>query len=164
MASKKSDIKRYWLLKSEPSVFSISDLESAPKKTTCWDGVRNYQARNTLRDEMKIGDLAFFYHSNAEPSAIAGVVEVVKEGYPDHSAFDKTNDHYDPKSKPESPVWFMVDVKHVETFKSPIALEELRKLKGLENMVLLQKGSRLSVQPVSEAQFELIMKHSRKGG
>ncbi|MFM8780336.1 MAG: EVE domain-containing protein, partial [Gemmatimonadota bacterium] len=93
---------RYWLVKSEPDVFSFADLQAAPKKTTHWDGVRNYQARNTLRDEMKRGDRCFYYHSNAEPSGIAGICEVVREGYPDHTAFDKKDPHYDPKSKPDA--------------------------------------------------------------
>jgi predicted RNA-binding protein with PUA-like domain len=162
MSKESSKEPKYWLLKSEPSVFSIDDLKAAAKKTTFWDGVRNYQARNTLRDEMKIGDLAFFYHSNAEPPAIVGVVKVVREGYPDHTAFDESNDHYDPKSKKDAPTWFMVDVQHLETFKKPISLEELRTVKGLDDMVLLQKGSRLSVQPVTKKQFDIIMALARK--
>lgn len=162
MATKADGKANYWLVKSEPDVFSISDLESAPGKTTCWDGVRNYQARNTLRDQMKKGDKVFFYHSNAEPSAIAGIAEVVKEGYPDHTAFDPKDDHYDPKSKKDSPTWFMVDVKHVKTFKKALSLDDLRQVKGLENMVLLQKGSRLSVQPVTEKEWNLVLKLSEK--
>jgi predicted RNA-binding protein with PUA-like domain len=156
MTKQSSKEPKYWLLKSEPGVFSIDDLAAAPKKTTFWDGVRNYQARNTLRDEMKLGDLAFFYHSNAEPPAIVGVVKIVREGYPDHTAFDESKDHYDPKSKKDAPTWFMVDVQHVETFKKPLSLDELRTVKGLEDMVLLQKGSRLSVQPVTKKQFDII--------
>lgn len=162
MAKQSSKEPRYWLLKSEPSVFSIEDLQSAPKKTTCWDGVRNYQARNTLRDDMKNGDLAFFYHSNADPPAIVGVAKIVKEGYPDHTAFDESNDHYDPKSKRDAPTWFMVDVQHVETFKHPLGLDDLRNVKGLEDMVLLQKGSRLSVQPVTKKQFDIVMGLAKK--
>src|SRR3990167_8778979 len=115
----------YWLLKSEEAVFSIQDLAKAPKKTTCWDGVRNYQARNFLRDSLKLGDLIFYYHSNSEPSAIAGIAEVVKEGYPDHSAFDPDDVHFDPKSDKAKPTWYMVDVRHVETFKKPLPLELL---------------------------------------
>jgi predicted RNA-binding protein with PUA-like domain len=147
---------RYWLVKSEPDVFSFADLQAAPKKTTCWDGVRNYQARNTLRDEMKQGDRCFYYHSNAEPSGIAGICEVVREGYPDHSAFDKKDPHYDPKSKPDAPTWFMVDVKAVKAFPRLIALGELREVVALKGMVLLQKGSRLSVQPVTKKEWETI--------
>ena len=147
---------RYWLVKSEPDVFSFADLQAAPKKTTHWDGVRNYQARNTLRDEMKQGDRCFYYHSNAEPSGIAGICEVVREGYPDHSAFDKKDPHYDPKSKPDAPTWFMVDVKAVKAFPRLIALGELREVVALKGMVLHQKGSRLSVQPVTKKEWETI--------
>lgn len=150
--------KNYWLMKSEPDVFSIEDLENAPKKTTFWDGVRNYQARNFMRDSMKLGDLLFYYHSNAEPSGIAGIAEIVKEGYPDHTAFDAKDPHYDEKSDPKKPTWMMVDVKHVETFKSVLPLEELRKNPALTDMVLLQKGSRLSVQPVTAKQWKAVTK------
>jgi len=150
--------KNYWLMKSEPLVFSIEDLEKAPKKTTCWDGVRNYQARNYMRDSMKIGDMVFFYHSNADPAGIAGVAEIVKEGYPDSTAFDPKDVHYDEKSNPKNPTWIMVDVRHVETFKSILPLEELRKSSALQDMVLLQKGSRLSVQPVTADQWKAVLK------
>jgi predicted RNA-binding protein with PUA-like domain len=150
--------RRYWLLKQEPSSFSFDDLLAAPKKTTCWDGVRNYTARNYLRDEMAVGDLAFYYHSNAEPSAIAGVVEIVKKGYPDHTAFDSTHDHFDPDSDPNEPTWYMVDVKAVTKIDPPIALEQLRAVPELDGMELLRKGSRLSVQVVSAAQFARIVK------
>lgn len=153
--NKNSTNQNYWLLKSEPSVFSIQDLEKC--KTTFWDGVRNFQARNYLRDSLKLGDQVFFYHSNSEPSAIYGIAEVVKEGYPDHTAFDPANDHYDPKSKKENPTWYMVDIKHVRTFKRPLCLDDLRKISKLKNMVLLQKGSRLSVQPVSKDEWETIL-------
>lgn len=147
---------RYWLVKSEPDVFSFADLQAAPKKTTHWDGVRNYQARNTLRDAMKQGDRCFYYHSNAEPSGIAGICEVVREGYPDHTAFDKKDPHYDPKSKPDAPTWYMVDVKAVRPFPRLISLGELREVTALKGMVLLQKGSRLSVQPVTKKEWETI--------
>ena len=147
---------RYWLVKSEPDVFSFADLQAAPKKTTHWDGVRNYQARNTLRDEMKQGDRCFYYHSNAEPSGIAGICEVVREGYPDHTAFDKKDPHYDPKSKADAPTWYMVDVKAVKAFPRLISLGELREVAALKGMVLLQKGSRLSVQPVTKKEWETI--------
>lgn len=147
---------RYWLIKSEPDVFSFADLQGAPKKTTHWDGVRNYQARNTLRDEMKRGDRCFYYHSNAEPSGIAGICEVVREGYPDHTAFDKKDPHYDPKSTPDAPTWYMVDVKAVKPFPRLLSLGELREVAALKGMVLLQKGSRLSVQPVTTNEWETI--------
>jgi predicted RNA-binding protein with PUA-like domain len=149
--------KRYWLLKTEPTSFSFDDLWSAPKRTTFWDGVRNFQARNTLRDRMKQGDLVFIYHSSADPTGIAGIAEVVREGYPDASAFDPRDSHYDPKSKRESPTWFGVDVRAVEKIDPIITLEELRRTRGLEKMVLLQKGSRLSVQPVSAAEWKVIL-------
>jgi predicted RNA-binding protein with PUA-like domain len=148
----------YWLFKSEPSVFSITDLEKAPKKTTFWDGVRNYQARNSLRDQIKSGDMVFFYHSNSDPSGIAGVAEVVREGYPDSTAFDKKDPHFDPKSDPKNPTWYMVDIRHVKTFKRILSLEELRNIPQLKDMVLLQKGSRLSIQPVTEKEWKAIEK------
>lgn len=146
----------HWLLKSEQDVFSFDDLLKAPKKTTCWDGVRNYQARNTLRDLMKKGDKVFFYHSNSEPTGIAGICEVVKEGYPDHTALDPTHDHFDPKSTPAAPIWVMVDVKAVRKLPRVVTLAELKGVKGLEEMVLLQKGSRLSVQPVTAAEWAIV--------
>lgn len=161
---RKKGEKRYWLVKSEPYVFSITDLGNAADQTTCWDGVRNYQARNTLRDSMKKGDLVLYYHSNAEPPGIAGVAKVVREGYPDHTAFDPDDKHYDPKSKKLDPTWFMVDVQLVEKFKAEISLVELKAMKELDGMVLLQKGSRLSVQPVEEAHFKHIRKLGKKRG
>jgi predicted RNA-binding protein with PUA-like domain len=152
----------YWLMKSEPEAFSIDDLADAPKKTTHWDGVRNYQARNFMRDEMKTGDQVLFYHSNAKPPGVAGVARVVKEGYPDFTAFDPNDKHYDPKSKQEDPRWFMVDIKLVKKFKQLIPLPELKQIKALDGMVLLQKGSRLSVQPVTKKQFDTICKIADK--
>jgi predicted RNA-binding protein with PUA-like domain len=156
MPTKPAQTRRYWLVKSEPNVFSFDDLLARPGKTTHWDGVRNYQARNTMRDEMKKGDLVFFYHSSADPTEIAGVAEVVREGYPDPTALDPKDAHFDPKSKADAPSWYMVDLKAVEKLKRPISLAELRTTKGLEKMVLLQKGSRLSVQPVSSAEWDVI--------
>ncbi len=154
--------KRYWLFKSEPSVFSITDLESAPKKSTSWDGVRNFQARNFLRHEIKQGDQVFFYHSNADPPAIVGIAEVIREGYPDETAFAAKDAHYDPKSDRHNPTWYTVDIKHVETFAKAITLAELRQVSGLRNMVLLQKGSRLSVQPVRPEEWELVIKLAKQ--
>lgn len=153
-----SPARRHWLVKSEPETFSFDDLLAKPGRTTGWDGVRNFQARNFMRDEMKQGDLVFFYHSSADPTAIVGVAEVVREGYPDPTALDPKDPHHDPKSKPESPSWYMVDVRAVEPLKRPLTLTELRSVKGLEKMVLLQKGSRLSVQPVSPSEWEIIYK------
>jgi predicted RNA-binding protein with PUA-like domain len=146
----------HWLLKSEQDVFSFDDLLKAPKRTTGWDGVRNYQARNTLRDLMKKGDRVFFYHSNSEPTGIAGICEVVKEGYPDPTALDPAHEHFDEKSKSDAPTWMMVDVRAVQALPRVITLAELKSVKGLEKMVLLQKGSRLSVQPVTPREWAII--------
>lgn len=147
----------FWLLKSEPSSFSFADLLASPKKTTCWDGVRNYQARNFMRDGMRKGDLAFFYHSSTEPPGIAGIVEIVREAYPDPSAFDPTSDYHDPRSKPDDPAWLMVDVRAKRAFDEPITLTELRELPGLDGMELLRRGSRLSVQPVLAEHWDRIV-------
>lgn len=153
--------KQYWLLKTEPTTFSFDDLWNAPKRTTFWDGVRNFQARNTLRDRMKAGDGVFIYHSSTDPTGIVGIAEVVREGYPDPTAFDPKDSHYDPKSKRESPTWYVVDVKAVERIDPIITLQELKDVKGLEKMVLLQRGSRLSVQPVSAEEWKIITGLSR---
>ena len=152
---------QYWLIKSEPDAFSIQDLAKAKKKTTHWEGVRNYQARNFLR-AMKKGDVAIFYHSNAEPSAVAGVVEVVREAYPDASAWDPRSEYHDPKASPENPVWSMVDVKLVEIFSREVPLDELRGVKSLAGMELLRRGSRLSVHPVTPAEFRTIQSLASK--
>ena len=149
--------RRYWLVKSEPEAFSIDDLARAPRQTTCWDGVRNYQARNFMR-EMGVGDLVLFYHSNADPPAVVGSAEVVKTAYPDDTQFDKRSDHYDPASTKESPRWEMVDLEYREKFVTNVSLDRLRQEPRLKSMVLLRKGSRLSVQPVREAEWKVIMK------
>ena len=148
----------FWLVKSEASCFSIDDLANQKNKTTFWDGVRNYRARNILRDEMKNGDKVLFYHSNATPPGAAGVCEIVKEGYPDFTAFDPDNEHYDPKSKKDSPSWFMVDVKLVKKFKREVSLPEIKENKKLQKMLLLQPVNRLSVMPVTKEEFEEIVK------
>lgn len=145
----------YWLMKSEPEVFSIDDLAEASGQTTCWDGVRNYQARNFMKS-MEIGDQVFFYHSNADPSCIAGIAEVVRQAYPDHTALDPHDHHFDPKATPEKPIWEMVDLRFVRKFARPLALEDLRPVAGLEKMELLRRGSRLSVQPVTPAEWKII--------
>jgi predicted RNA-binding protein with PUA-like domain len=150
--------RRYWLVKSEPDAFSFDDLLASPRQTTGWDGVRNYQARNTLRDDMKQGDLVLFYHSSTDPMAVVGVAEVVREGYPDETAFDRKHAHYDAKSKRDAPAWYQVDIAAREKFARPVTLAELRGTKGLEKMTLLQRGSRLSVQPVSAKEFEIVRK------
>ena len=153
--------ERYWLVKSEPESFSWEDLWKAPKRTTHWDGVRNYQARNHLR-AMRKGDQVFFYHSSADPTAIIGVCEVVRDAYPDHTQFDRKDDHYDPKSKQDDPRWFMVDLRALEPLPRPVTLSELRDTKGLERMTLLQKGSRLSVQPVSPEEWQIVLDTARR--
>ncbi len=147
---------RYWLMKSEPEAYSIDDL--ARDKTTYWDGVRNYQARNFMRDHMKPGDKVFFYHSNAEPPGIAGIAEVSGAGRPDPSQFDSKDVHFDPAVKKEKPVWFCVDLKFVKKFPELITLESLKKTKGLEKMPLLQRGQRLSVQPVGPEEWKIVEK------
>ena len=149
--------RRYWLMKSEPMVFSIKDLARSPKQTTCWDGVRNYQARNFMR-AMAVGDLVLFYHSGGKPPAVAGIAEVVRTAYPDETQFDKTSHHYDPASVPSSPRWDMVDIRYRQTLKSSLSLDRLRQEPRLKNMVLLQKGSRLSVQPVTQGEWAVVLK------
>jgi predicted RNA-binding protein with PUA-like domain len=148
---------KYWLMKSEPKVYSIDDLAKEKNKTTYWDGVRNYQARNFLRDEMKIGDRVIFYHSNSEPPGAAGICEVVKEGYPDFTAFDPDDPHYDPKSKKDNPAWIMVDVKLIKKFSRLVPIYEMRENKKLVNMQLLQRGNRLSVMPLTKTEFDTIV-------
>jgi len=144
----------YWLFKSEPDVFSIDDLKAVASEP--WDGVRNYQARNFMRDDMKKGDLGFFYHSNTKEPGIYGILKIVREGYPDHTAFDKTAKYFDPKSKKEKPTWYMVDVKFVKKFKKPVLLSEMKDMPALAEMKLLQKGNRLSVMPVDPKNFKYI--------
>lgn len=151
----------YWLMKSEPDCFSIDDLAKAPKKTTCWDGVRNYQARNFMK-EMEPGDQVLFYHSSTEPPHIAGIAEVAKKAYPDHTALDPKDDHYDPKATPEKPIWEMVDIKFVKKLDAPLTLDDLRPVAALEKMELLKRGSRLSVQPVTAAEWKAIEKLAEK--
>ncbi|WP_164100463.1 EVE domain-containing protein [Candidatus Laterigemmans baculatus] len=146
----------YWLLKTEPSSYSIDDLAAAPEQTTHWDGVRNYQARNMLRDELQEGDRVLLYHSVKNP-AIVGTATVVRSGYPDPSAWDKRSKYYDAKSDPENPRWYMVDVRLDEKFEQPLTLAELREMKKLQEMELLRKGSRLSVQPVRKAEWTAIL-------
>jgi len=144
-------------MKSEPTAFSFDDLIRSKRATNHWDGVRNYQARNYMR-EMQVGEKVLFYHSNCDPPGVVGLAEVVREAYPDHTQFDPKNIHYDPKATREKPVWDMVDLRALKAFRSPITLEVLRKTKGLEKMVLLRRGSRLSVQPVTPKEWEIIVK------
>jgi len=146
----------YWLMKSEPTCFGIDTLCSRPKKTAPWDGVRNYQARNFMRNTMKIGDQAFFYHSNCNPPGIVGIMEIASAAYPDYTAFDPSSAHPDAKSTPENPRWFMVDVRFKEKFSHILTLERLRQYPQLENMTLLRRGNRLSITPVSQEEWDFI--------
>ncbi|HEV7504904.1 MAG TPA: EVE domain-containing protein [Thermoanaerobaculia bacterium] len=154
--------KKYWLLKCEPEAYNIDDLERDGEAT--WEGVRNFQARNTMRDDMKGGDGVLFYASNAEPSGVTGVAEVAREGYPDSYAFQKGHKYFDPKSDPDNPTWYMVDIRFVERFPEIVPLAELKATKGLEKMVVTQKGSRLSVQPVTKKEHEIVLKLGRQKG
>jgi len=147
---------KYWLMKSEPTTYGIDHLQKEKNKTEHWDGVRNYQARNMMRDEMKKGDLVFFYHSNCTVPGIVGVAEVVKESYPDFTAFDPESQYYDPKSNEDNPRWFMVDVKFKQKFKETISLTQLREVGGLEEMMILRKGNRLSITPVTKREWDVI--------
>lgn len=147
----------YWLMKCEPEAYSIDDLKK--DNIAHWEGVRNYQARNFMRDGMKKGDLAFYYHSNAKPSGIVGLMEIVKESYPDFTAQNPKSKYYDPKANDEKPIWHMVDVKFKKKFPSVISLNDLRNIKGLEKMMVLKKGSRLSIQPVDPKEFKIIMEN-----
>ena len=150
---------RYWLMKTEPSSFSLEDLSAAPRRTTAWDGVRNYQARNMLRDEMKKGDQAFLYYSSTEVPGIVAIMQIVRDGYPDPTAFDRKHHHYDPGSDPQKPRWYMVDVQLKRRLAHTISLEELRAHAGkeLKGMVLLRPGNRLSVSPVEEKHWKYIL-------
>ena len=147
----------YWLMKSEPESFSITDLKSRPKKTEHWDGVRNYQARNFMR-AMKKGDLAFFYHSSCETPGVYGIIEIARAAYPDHTAWDPENHHYDPKSTPERPLWFMVDVRFKRELAKPVTLTAIKMQPALKQMRLVQRGSRLSVMPVTAKEWNTILK------
>ncbi len=147
----------YWLMKSEPQAFSIADLKSRPKKTEHWDGVRNYQARNFMR-AMKKGDLAFFYHSSCEAPGVYGIIEIARAACPDHTAWDPENHHYDPRSTPERPLWDMVDVRFKREFKRPVTLSAIKAQASLKAMRLVQRGSRLSVMPVTAKEWNAILK------
>ena len=148
----------YWLMKSEPDVFGIDHLKRMPKQTDHWDGVRNYQARNMMRDDMKKDDLVFFYHSNCAEPGIVGIMKVVREGYPDHTAFNPEEKYYDPKSDPDKPRWYMVDVKYQRKTRRLISLQELKGYPELEDCPLVRKGNRLSIMPLSKKQWDFILK------
>ncbi len=149
--------RQYWLMKSEPEEFSIDDLEQRPGQREPWDGVRNYQARNMMRDQMSVGDQVFFYHSNCAVPGIVGIAEVVREGYPDPTAFDPEDSHYDPKSDPDNPRWYHVDVGFVRRLRRTIPLTELKARPELADMPLVRKGNRLSVMPVTPEQWAFIL-------
>jgi len=148
----------YWLMKTEPGVFSWEDLLNSPDQTTSWEGVRNYQARNLMRDQMRRGDRAFFYHSAIQQPAIMGIAQVVREAYPDPFAWDPASKYYDPKSSPETPRWVMVNIQAIQPLEPPITLAELKTIPALSGMMLLQKGCRLSVQPVTPQEWETILR------
>ncbi|GAB4516818.1 MAG: hypothetical protein Tsb0020_35420 [Haliangiales bacterium] len=153
--------KRYWLMKSEPDVYGIDDLRT--EGSCFWEGVRNYQARNMMRDELRPGDGVLFYHSNAKPPGVAGVAKVVREGYPDHTAFDPNEKYFDPKSDPDNPRWFMVDIEFVEAFPAVVPLAVLQETAGLEEMMVTRRGMRLSIQPVTAAEWEIVCALGRSG-
>lgn len=147
----------YWLMKSEPDVFGIDDLHALPKKTDMWEGVRNYQARNMMRDDMRTGELAFFYHSNCKEPGIAGIMKIVRRGYPDFTAFDPDAKYFDPKSDPDNPRWYMVDVRFVRKLKRVITLSELKEHDALADLPLVRRGNRLSIMPISEEHWDFIL-------
>lgn len=147
---------RYWLMKTEPTTYSIDDLQKEGKSV--WEGVRNYQARNFMRDQMKVGDLALFYHSNATPPGVVGVCTITKENFPDITALDAKSPYFDPKASEDNPIWMTVEVKFVEKFPKMVTLEEIRKTVGLEDMLLLKKFMRLSVMPIEKQHFNIIRK------
>jgi len=158
LAPRQGAERRYWLVKSEPGVFSFDDLLASAQRTTSWEGVRNYQARNFMRDGMRRGDGVLFYHSNAEPPAIVGVAEVAREAYPDPSQFDRASEYFDSKSRPHEPTWVLVDLRGVAPLRSPLSLAALRDVPALADMELLRRGSRLSVQPVTRAEWEAVLR------
>jgi len=147
---------RYWLMKTEPTVFSFEDLRKRPRSTDHWEGVRNYQARNHMKDEMRKGDKVLFYHSNCEVPGVVGIAAVSREAYPDFSSWDRTSRYYDPKSTPEKPRWFMVDVTWEKAFRQIVTLKDLKSEPKLKGMKVLQKGQRLSIMPVTKEEFDIV--------
>lgn len=150
-------MRRYWLMKSEPGAFSIDDLKACPRGVSCWDGVRNFQARNFLRDDISVGDGVLFYHSNIPLPAIVGLAQVVRAGYPDQTAWDPGSDHFDPRSGPDAPIWYMVDVRYVTHLPRPLSRRDLRAHPLLSRMDVLRRGNRLSVQPVTPEQWQAVL-------
>ena len=153
---------QYWLMKSEPGEYALEDLKKQNGQTDHWDGGRNDQARNFLRDQMKVGDGVLFYHSGKKPGVV-GTAKIVRAGYPDHTAWDPKSKHFDPKSRPDNPIWFMVDIRFESEFENPIPLKELRGVPALKDMILLRRGNRLSVMPVTKKEFETIARLGLKG-
>ncbi|HET7922530.1 MAG TPA: EVE domain-containing protein [Gammaproteobacteria bacterium] len=153
---------QYWLMKSEPETFGIAHLARAARRTSTWDGVRNFQVRNMLRDQMRVGDLAFFYHSSCAVPGIAGIMKISRAGYPDHTARDPRNHHYDPRSSEQNPIWYMVDVTLVEQFKRTVTLVEMRADPALSGMLLLRPGNRLSITPVTAKHWRHILKRAAR--
>ena len=149
---------KYWLMKSEPDVFSFEDLKNRPKQTEPWNGVRNYQARNFMRDEMSKGDMVLFYHSSCEIPGVAGIAKISSDSYPDSTQYDNKSEYFDPKATKENPRWFLRDVSFEKDLKKFVSLEEIRKHSKLKDMRLLQKGNRLSILPVTKEEFEFIVK------
>jgi predicted RNA-binding protein with PUA-like domain len=149
--------RKYWLFKSEPSSYSFANLLNEPDQTAEWDGVRNYQARNFMRDEMKPGDGVLFYHSSANPMAVIGTAQIVREAYPDHSAWDAKSKYYDAKGSPDNPIWLMVDIKAEQEFTRPVTLQEIKQNPKLQNMLLVRRGMRLSIQPVTKEEWDEIV-------
>lgn len=154
--------RKYWLMKSEPDAFSLEDLKNAPKQTEPWDGIRNYQARNFMRDDMKVGDRILFYHSRCTPPGAVGVAEVVGEAIPDPSAWDPKSNYFDEKASPENPRWCMVRIKFVDEFPRTVSLEELKNEPKLADMRVVQRGNRLSIMPVTKAEFDHVCKIAQK--
>ena len=153
--------KRFWLMKSDPDTYGLPELKKEKTRTTCWDGVRNYQARNFMRDEMQVGDGVLFYHSRQDPPAVVATCTVVRASYPDSTQFEKKSKYFDPKATKEAPRWFMVDIQLEKEFRNPVSLAEIKELPGLEEMEVARKGSRLSIQPVTPKEWKIVLKAGR---
>ncbi len=149
--------RRYWLFKSEPTAYSFSDLQAEKDQTAEWDGVRNYQVRNFMRDDMKVGDGVLFYHSSAKPLAVVGTATIVREAYADSTALDPAEKHYDAKSSPDNPIWLMVDIKAEQEFKRPVTLDEMKQNPRLQSMLVIRRGMRLSIQPVTQEEWDEVV-------
>jgi len=149
--------RRFWLFKSEPTAYSFADLQAEEDQTAEWDGVRNYQVRNFMRDDMKVGDGVLFYHSSAKPLAVVGTARIVREAYADSTALDPAEKHYDAKSSPDNPIWLMVDIKAEQEFKRPVTLDEIKQNSRLQNMLVIRRGMRLSIQPVTQEEWDEVV-------